>query len=125
MRGATVMKGYYKDPKPLPRDFRGGWFHSGDLAVVHPDGYIELRDRLRDIIVVGGDNVSANELEQALASHPAVAEVAVVGVPHERWGETPKACHSQRRRADQGSTVDPLLPGTPRRFQMPLSHRIL
>jgi len=84
-------EGYYKEPEATARDFRGGWFHSGDLAVVHPDGYIELRDRLRDIIVVGGDNVSANELEQALASHPAVAEVAVVGVPHERWGETPKA----------------------------------
>jgi len=91
MRGATVMKGYYKEPEATARDFRGGWFHSGDLAVVHPDGYIELRDRLRDIIVVGGDNVSANELEQTLALHPAVAEVAVVGVPHERWGETPKA----------------------------------
>jgi len=91
MRGATVMKGYYKEPEATARDFRGGWFHSGDLAVVHPDGYIELRDRLRDIIVVGGDNVSANEVEQTLALHPAVAEVAVVGVPHERWGETPKA----------------------------------
>src|ERR1044071_50255 len=91
MRGATVMKGYYKEPEATARDFRGGWFHSGDLAVVHPDGYIELRDRLKDIIVVGGDNVSANELEQTLALHPAVAEVAVVGVPHERWGESPKA----------------------------------
>jgi fatty-acyl-CoA synthase len=91
MRGATVMKGYYKEPEATARDFRGGWFHSGDLAVVHPDGYIELRDRLRDIIVVGGDNVSSHEVEETLAMHPAVADAAVVGVPHERWGETPKA----------------------------------
>jgi len=91
MRGATVMKGYYKEPEATARDFRGGWFHSGDLAVIHADGYIELRDRLRDIIVVGGDNVSSTELEETLALHPAVAEVAVVGAPHERWGETPKA----------------------------------
>jgi fatty-acyl-CoA synthase len=91
MRGATVMKGYYKEPEATARDFRGGWFHSGDLAVVHPDGYIELRDRLREIIVVGGDNVSSSEVEQTLTMHPAVADVAVVGVPHERWGETPKA----------------------------------
>jgi fatty-acyl-CoA synthase len=91
MRGAAVMKGYYKEPEATARDFRGGWFHSGDLAVVHPDGYIELRDRLREIIVVGGDNVSSSEVEQTLAMHPAVVDVAVVGVPHERWGETPKA----------------------------------
>jgi len=91
MRGATVMKGYYKEPEATARDFRGGWFHSGDLAVMHTDGYIELRDRLRDIVVVGGDNVSSYEVEQTLALHPAVADVAVVGVPHERWGETPKA----------------------------------
>ena len=85
------MKGYYKEPEATARDFRGGWFHSGDLAVVHPDGYIELRDRLRDIIVVGGENVSSYEVEQTLILHPAVADAAVVGVPHERWGETPKA----------------------------------
>jgi fatty-acyl-CoA synthase len=91
MRGATVMKGYYKEPESTARDFRGGWFHSGDLAVVHADGYVELRDRLRDIIVVGGDNVSSYEVEEVLGTHPAVAEVAVVGVPHERFGETPKA----------------------------------
>ena len=91
MRGATVMKGYYKEPEATALDFRGGWFHSGDLAVMHPDGYIELRDRLRDIIVVGGDNVSSYEVEQTLELHPSVAEAAVVGAPHERWGETPKA----------------------------------
>ena len=72
MRGAHVMKGYYKEPEATARDFRGGWFHSGDLAVVHPDGYIELRDRLLDVIVVGGEKVSSNEVEQALCRHPAI-----------------------------------------------------
>jgi fatty-acyl-CoA synthase len=91
MRGAGVMKGYYKEPEATAKDFRGGWFHSGDLAVVHPDGYMELRDRLRDIIIVGGDNVSSTEVEQKLLEHPDAVEVAVVGVPHERLGETPKA----------------------------------
>src|SRR5207245_2906795 len=91
MRGATVMKGYYKEPEATARDFRGGWFHSGDLAVMHPDGYIELRDRLRDIIVVGGERVSSTQVEETLALHPAVAQAAVVGVPHEKLGEIPKA----------------------------------
>jgi acyl-CoA synthetase (AMP-forming)/AMP-acid ligase II len=91
MRGAMVMKGYYKEPEATAKDFRGGWFHSGDLAVIHPDGYMELRDRLRDIVIVGGDNVSSSEVEQKLSEHPDVLEVAVVGIPHERLGETPKA----------------------------------
>jgi len=91
MRGAAVMKGYYKEPEATAKDFRGGWFHSGDLAVVHPDGYIELHDRLRDIIIVGGEHVSSTEIEQTLHTHPAVAEAAVVGVPHQKLGETPKA----------------------------------
>jgi len=91
MRGAAVMKGYYKEPEATAKDFRGGWFHSGDLAVVHPDGYIELHDRLRDVIIVGGEHISSNEIEQILHTHPAVAEAAVVGVPHQKLGETPKA----------------------------------
>ena len=91
MRGAGVAKGYYNEPEATAKDFRGGWFHSGDLAVVHPDGYIELHDRLRDLIIVGGEHVSSNEIEQALHTHPAVAEVAVVGVPHPKLGETAKA----------------------------------
>jgi fatty-acyl-CoA synthase len=91
MRGAGVTKGYYREPEATAREFRGGWFHSGDLAVVHPDGYLELRDRLVDIIVVGGEKVSSNEVEQTLALHPAVADVAVVAMPHEKLGETPKA----------------------------------
>ena len=91
MQGNNVMKGYYKDPNATAKAFRGGWFHSGDLAVMHPDGYIELRDRSKDIIITGGENVSSIEVEQALYRHPFVLEVAVIGVPHEKWGESPKA----------------------------------
>lgn len=91
MRGNNVMSGYYADPEATERAFRGGWFHSGDLAVWHPDGYIELRDRAKDIIVSGGENISTIEVEQAIVSHPAVLEVAVVAVPDDRWGERPKA----------------------------------
>lgn len=91
MRGATITPGYYKEPEATARDFRQGWFHTGDLAVVHPDGYIELRDRRRDIIIRDGEHISALEIEQTLAEHPAVAEVAVVGVPSRQHGETPKA----------------------------------
>jgi fatty-acyl-CoA synthase len=91
MRGNNVMKGYYEDPEATDAAFAGGWFHSGDLAVRHPDGYVELRDRAKDIIISGGENISTIEVEQALASHPAVLEVAVVGVPDEQWGERPTA----------------------------------
>jgi len=85
------MKGYYKDDDATAHAFRGGWFHSGDLGVMHPDGYIELRDRAKDIIISGGENISTIEVEQALSAHPAVLEVAVVGIPDTYWGETPKA----------------------------------
>ncbi|QWF79178.1 acyl--CoA ligase family protein [Amycolatopsis sp. CA-230715] len=91
MRGNNVMSGYFADPEATEKAFRGGWFHSGDLGVRHPDGYIELRDRAKDIIVSGGENISTIEVEAALDSHPAVLEVAVVGVPDEKWGERPKA----------------------------------
>ncbi len=91
MRGNNVMKGYFDDPDATEHAFRGGWFHSGDLGVWHPDGYIELRDRAKDIIVSGGENISTIEVEQALVSHPAVLEVAVVSVPDDYWGERPKA----------------------------------
>jgi fatty-acyl-CoA synthase len=91
MRGNNVMAGYYDDPEATDRAFRGGWFHSGDLAVWHPDGYIELRDRAKDIIISGGENISTIEIEQAVASHPSVLECAVVAMPHEHWGERPKA----------------------------------
>jgi fatty-acyl-CoA synthase len=91
MRGNTVMAGYYRDPEATAEAFRGGWFHSGDLGVMHPDGYIELRDRAKDIVISGGENISTIEVEQALMSHPDVLETAVVGVPDDKWGERPKA----------------------------------
>jgi len=91
MRGNNVMKGYYRDPEATARAFRGGWFHSGDLGVMHPDGYVELRDRAKDIIISGGENISTIEVEQTILRHPAVLECAVVGVPDAHWGERPKA----------------------------------
>ena len=90
-RGNVVMKGYFKNPTATKKAFAGGWFHSGDLGVVHPDGYIQLKDRSKDIIISGGENVSSIEVEEALYRHPAVATVAVVAKPHEKWGETPCA----------------------------------
>jgi fatty-acyl-CoA synthase len=91
MRGNNVMKGYYRDEAATAAAFRGGWFHSGDLAVMHPDGYIELRDRMKDIIISGGENISTIEIERVLYQHPAVLEAAVIAIPDERWGEVPKA----------------------------------
>ncbi len=91
MRGNNVMAGYFADEQASQEAFRGGWFHSGDLAVWHPDGAIELRDRSKDVIISGGENISSIEVEQAICAHPAVLECAVVAVPHERWGERPKA----------------------------------
>jgi fatty-acyl-CoA synthase len=91
VRGNVVMRGYYNDPEATERAFQGGWFHSGDAAVVHPDGYIEIRDRIKDVIVSGGENISTVEVEGVLLRHRAVQEVAVVGMPHEKWGEAPHA----------------------------------
>jgi fatty-acyl-CoA synthase len=85
------MLGYLKDPKATAAAFRGGWFHTGDLAVQHPDGYIEIKDRLKDIIISGGENISSIEVEIALTRHPAVLMAAVVARPDEKWGETPCA----------------------------------
>lgn len=90
-RGNVVMKGYFKNPTATKKAFAGGWFHSGDLGVVHPDGYIQLKDRSKDIIISGGENVSSIEVEEALYRHPAVATVAVVAKPNDKWGETPCA----------------------------------
>lgn len=90
-RGNVVMKGYYNDPDATHTAFSGGWFHSGDAAVVHPDGYVEIRDRYKDVIISGGENISSIEIEGVLLRHAAVLEAAVVGVPHEKWGEAPKA----------------------------------
>jgi fatty-acyl-CoA synthase len=91
MRGNNTMKGYYRDPEATERAFAGGWFHSGDLAVMHADGYIELRDRKKDIIISGGENISTIEVEQAISAHPAVLEAAVIAIPDDYWGEVPKA----------------------------------
>lgn len=90
-RGNVVMKGYFRNPKATEEAFRGGWFHSGDLGVVHPDGYIQLRDRSKDVIISGGENISSIEVEEVLYRHEAVAVAAVVAMPHEKWGETPCA----------------------------------
>ena len=106
MRGNTVMKGYLKNPTATAEAFEGGWFHTGDLAVTHPDGYVEIRDRLKDIIISGGENISTIELEGVLYRHPAVMEAAVVARPDEKWGETPcafitlKADHPHVREAE-------------------------
>ncbi len=90
-RGNVVMEGYYKDPDKTREAIVDGWFHTGDLAVTHPDGYIEIRDRAKDIIISGGENISSTEVEGVLYRHPAVLEVAVIAVPDEKWGEVPKA----------------------------------
>jgi fatty-acyl-CoA synthase len=90
-RGNVVMAGYYNDPEATERAMHGGWFHTGDAAVVHPDGYVEIRDRLKDVIISGGENISSVEVEGVLLRHPAVQEVAIVGFPNERWGEAPHA----------------------------------
>ncbi|MBV6499771.1 MAG: Long-chain-fatty-acid--CoA ligase [Prosthecobacter sp.] len=91
IRGNAVMAGYYNDPAATDRAIRDGWFYSGDAAVVHEDGYIEIRDRWKDVIISGGENISSVEIEGVLLRHPAVLEAAVVGLPHEKWGETPQA----------------------------------
>ncbi|VAV93335.1 3-methylmercaptopropionyl-CoA ligase of DmdB1 type, partial [hydrothermal vent metagenome] len=91
MRGNNVMKGYFANPEGTTEAFRGGEFHSGDVAVWHPDNYIDLRDRSKDIVISGGENISTIEVERAIASHPSVLECAVVAIPHDKWGERPKA----------------------------------
>ena len=100
VRGNVVMEGYYRDPGATAEAMRGGWFHSGDAAVVHPDGYVEIRDRFKDVIISGGENVSSVEVEGVLLRHPGVQEAAVVGLPHEKWGEAPHAFVVRRAGAD-------------------------
>ncbi len=90
-RGNDTMKGYYNDPAATATAFEGGWFHTGDVAVWHPDGYIELRDRKKDIIISGGENISTIEVEQTIVRHPAVLECAIIAIPDDTWGERPKA----------------------------------
>ncbi|HKV29612.1 MAG TPA: long-chain-fatty-acid--CoA ligase [Candidatus Dormibacteraeota bacterium] len=106
VRGNVVLEGYYRDPQATARAIRDGWFHSGDAAVVHPDGYAEIRDRLKDVIISGGENISSVEVEGCLLRHPAVQEVAVVGLPHERWGEAP--CAFIVLKAGQTTTAEEL-----------------
>ena len=91
IRGNAVMAGYYNDPEATAKAIRKGWFYSGDAAVVHPDGYIEIRDRWKDVIISGGENISSVEIEGVLLRHPAVQESAIVGLPHGKWGESPHA----------------------------------
>jgi fatty-acyl-CoA synthase len=91
LRSNTLMKGYLKNPPATEEVFRGGWFHTGDLAVWHPDGYIEIKDRSKDVIISGGENISSLEVEEVLYQHPAVMEAAVVARPDTTWGETPCA----------------------------------
>jgi fatty-acyl-CoA synthase len=91
LRGNTVMKGYLKNPASTERAFQGGWYRTGDLAVLHPDGYLEVKDRSKDIIISGGENISSLEVEEALYRHPAVMEAAVVAMPDATYGERPCA----------------------------------
>ena len=104
IRGNTVMKGYLKNPSATDDAFAGGWFHTGDLGVQHPDGYVEIKDRAKDIIISGGENVSTLEVEEVLYRHPAILEAAVVAKPDETWGETPCAfvtLHSNEGASEQ------------------------
>jgi fatty-acyl-CoA synthase len=85
------MQGYYNDPEATKKVMGDGWFHTGDAAVMHPDGYVEIRDRIKDVIISGGENISSLEVEGVLLRHAAVQEAAIVGLPHEKWGEAPHA----------------------------------
>ena len=102
----NVMKGYLKNPKATEEAFRGGWFHTGDLAVWYEDGYMEIKDRLKDIIISGGENISTIEVEDTLYRHPAVLEAAVVARPDEKWGETPCAFVTLKPEAGNVSEED-------------------
>jgi len=106
-RGNVVMKGYLKNPTTTEREFKGGWFHSGDLGVMHPDGYIQLKDRSKDIIISGGENISSIEVEDALYKHPAVQAAAVVAKPDDKWGETP--CAFVELKPGEKATADELI----------------
>jgi 3-(methylthio)propionyl---CoA ligase len=106
LRGNTVMKGYLKNPSATEAAFRGGWLHTGDLAVRHPDGYVEVKDRSKDIIISGGENISSLEVEEVLYRHPKVLEAAVVARPDDKWGETPCAFVTPRQGAETLSAQD-------------------
>jgi len=106
LRGNTVMKGYLKNSAATAAAFEHGWFHTGDLAVSHPDGYVEIKDRSKDIIISGGENISSLEVEEALYRHLAVMEAAVVAKPDPAWGETPCAFVTLKPNGDAVSAVD-------------------
>ncbi|HEY4125084.1 MAG TPA: AMP-binding protein, partial [Rhizomicrobium sp.] len=105
-RGNVVMKGYLKNPKATQEAFASGWFHSGDLGVMHEDGYVQLKDRSKDIIISGGENISSIEVEDVLNKHPSVMFVAVVARPDEKWGETPCAFVERKRGFENVSEAD-------------------
>ncbi len=107
LRGNNVMLGYYNDAEATELAFRGGWFHTGDLAVMHADGYLEIVDRAKDVIISGGENISSIEVEKAILSHPDVLDAAVVSYPHPTWGERPKAYVSLR--ADRHTATEDIL----------------
>jgi fatty-acyl-CoA synthase len=106
LRSNTLMKGYLKNPAATDEAFAGGWFHTGDLAVMHPDGYVEIKDRSKDIIISGGENISSIEVEEVLYRHPHVMEAAVVAKPDDKWGETPCAFVTLKPDAGAVSAAD-------------------
>ncbi|KAB5521276.1 hypothetical protein DKX38_025595 [Salix brachista] len=105
LRGSSIMKGYFKDPEATSKAFRNGWFATGDIGVIHPDGYLEIKDRSKDVIISGGENISSVELESVLYRHPRVLEAAVVAMPHPKWGESPCAFISVKKNYN-GDTND-------------------
>ena len=107
MRGNIVMKGYLKNPNATEEAFSCGWFHTGDLGIWHPDGYIALKDRSKDVIISGGENISTIEVEETLYTHPAILEAAVVGKPDDHWGETP--CAFVVLKDDDAATEDEII----------------
>ncbi len=124
-RGNVVMRGYLKNPAATEAAFRGGWFHSGDLGVKHPDGYIQLKDRSKDIIISGGENISSIEVEEALFKHPAVAAAAVVAKPDEKWGgDALRLRGAEGLRDGLGRGADRLVPADARRLQGAPPHRL-
>ena len=118
------LEGYWQQPDATDEAQRGGWFHTGDGGVVDDDGYLVISDRKKDVIISGGENVSSIEVEDALMSHDAVKEVAVIGVPDDKWGELVTALVRDRRRGHQRRGVDQALPGVAGRLQVPQAHRV-
>lgn len=104
LKGSGIMKGYYKDPEETGRAFENGWFRTGDVGVIHPDGYLEIKDRSKDVIISGGENISSVEVENVLYKHPRVSEAAVVAMPHPRWGESPCAFVALKKKKSESES---------------------